>query len=155
MRSVASPVRRLHGDAVTLIDESGYPNLVYVFNEVKKLAVSVFPGLADLKLFVGCPHAMAKHSHHQLKDTDKTGRNKRALFHTCHFPHTICVHPHVETEVTDLRHLTGLIGHEIGHIIADDLKLKNSQKQADRLSAKFLGIPIVYRGSRRLQYYKS
>ena len=155
MKHSASKVSKLSGSAVEMIDKSGYPNLAYAFSEVKALACLVFPNMQDLKLFVGCPHAMGKHSHHQLKDSDRSGRSMRALFHTCHFPHTICVHPHVETEVTDMRHLVGLLGHEIGHIIADDLKLKNSQKQADRLSRKFLGIPITYKGERRLQYYAS
>lgn len=153
MTIVAKPVQRMSGDAVTLMDESGYPNIVYAFSQIKQLASSVFPDLANARLVIGCPHQMGKHSHHQIKDSDKSGRNFRAFAHTVHFPNTVCIHPHAEHELP-LKHLIPMMSHEFGHLIAEVLKVKNSQKAADRLSEKYLGIGIKYTTPARLQTKK-
>lgn len=153
MNFVAAPVRRKAGTAVQLIDESGYPNITYAFTQIKQLAIGVFPQLADARLVIGCPHQMGKHSHHQIKDSDRSGRNWRAFAHTVHFPNTVCMHPHAESELP-LNHLIPMMAHEFGHLIAEVLKVKNSQKAADRLSEKYLGIGIKYTTPARLQTKK-
>lgn len=153
MKFVAKPIRHATGNAVELIDESGYPNIVYAFSQIKQLAASVFPELRDARLVIGCPHQLGKHSHHQIKDSDRSGRNWRAFAHTVHFPNTVCIHPHAENELP-LKHLIPMMSHEFGHLIAEVLKAKNSQKQADRLSEKYLGIGIKYTTPARLQTAK-
>jgi hypothetical protein len=149
----AIPVQRVQGTWIDLAESTEYPKLAYAMNEVKKVAGGVFPELADMKLFVGCPHCMDKHSHHQWKDSDRTGKNWRAFMHTNHFPKTICVHPHAEKEL-EMRNLLAMLFHEFGHSVCDIVGWKNTQENADRASFRFFGVEIFYEGPGRVQTIK-
>jgi hypothetical protein len=128
-----------------------YPRLAFAFSKVQEAVTSVFPELRNIKLFVGCPHNVEKHSHHQWKDTDRSGKNWRAFMHTGHFKDTICVHPHAETEL-EMRNLIGMFLHEFGHQINDIVNIPNTQKNADGVIYRFFGIKIKYSGPGRVQY---
>jgi hypothetical protein len=141
-------VKQVSGDW-TLVRE--YPKLAYAFSTVQDAVARVFPELASVQLFIGCPHQMKKHSHHQWKDTDKSGRNWRAFMHTGHFKNVICVHPHADRELK-MRNLIGMMLHEFGHQINDLVGLPNTQKNADLVIFRYLGIGIKYEGPGRVQY---
>lgn len=141
-------VKRIRGDWK---EAREYPRLAFSFSSVKDAVSRVFPELADTKLFVGCPHQEGRHGHHQIKDTDKSGKNWRAFMHTNHFKKTVCTHPHAETELPG-RNLIGMFLHEFGHLINDVVGLPNTQKNADWVILKYLGIPIKYSNPGRIQY---
>lgn len=147
-------VEKMEGPWTQLGASTGYPKLAYAMGEVKRVVSAIFPELAGTKLFVGCPHTMEKHSHHQVKDTDRSGKNWRAFMHTGHFDNTICVHPHAEKELK-MDQLIGMVFHEFGHRIADLKKVKNTQKNADLMIEKYFGIKIRYRGPGRIQYVRA
>jgi hypothetical protein len=132
-------------------DVREYPNLAFAFMQVKTAVTSVFPELRGIKLFVGCPHGLGKHSHHQWKDEDKSGKNWRAFMHTGHFKDTICVHPHADVELP-MRNLIGMMLHEFGHQINDIINIPNTQKNADGVIQRFFGIKIKYSQPGRVQY---
>lgn len=146
----SAPVYKSKGSWQNVAKDSGYPNLAYAFDTVKRLVSGVFPELGKVGLYIGCPHSLMKHSHHQIKNSDKSGKNWRAFMHTNHFPSTICVHPHAETELR-LRNLMGMFLHEFGHQIADIEKIPNTQEAADRMVKKYFGIDIKYEGPGRVQ----
>ncbi len=128
-----------------------FPKLTRAFHKVKKAVSRVFPELAKVRLYIGCPHALEKHSHHQWKDSDRSGKMWRAFMHTGHFDDTICVHPHAEGELSE-RQKIGMLFHEFGHIINDLMGYKNTQKNADASIRKFFGLEIKYEGPGRVQY---
>lgn len=150
----AEAVQKVVGPWMGVASSTDYPKLAYVADEVKTTVARVFPELGATRVFVGCPHTLKKHSHHQRKDTDRSGRNWRAFMHTNHFPKTICVHPHAETEL-ETAHLVGMFFHEFGHLICDIVKCPNTQKNADRVVKKYFGIEIKYKGPGRVQYVAS
>ncbi len=141
-------VKRVRGDWT---DAREYPRLAYAFSQVKDTVSLVFPGLAAIKLFIGCPHGLEKHSHHQWKDSDKSGKNWRAFMHTGHFKDTICVHPHAEGELK-MRNLIGMFFHEFGHQINDIINIPNTQKNADAVVERYFGFKIKYSQPGRVQY---
>lgn len=145
---VVRAVKRIKGDWK---EAREYPRLAFSFSSVKDAVSRVFPELADTKLFVGCPHQDTKHSHHQLKNSDGSGKNWRAFMHTNHFKKTVCVHPHADTEL-QTRNLIGMLLHEFGHLINDIIGLPNTQKNADGAIERYLGIKIKYSNPGRVQY---
>jgi len=149
-----TPVRKAGGTWQQAAATTGFPNLSYAFDQVKKTVSTVFPKLAKTGLYVGCPHAMAKHSHHQIKNTDKSGKNWRAFMHTGHFDDTICVHPHADKEL-EMKNLIGMTFHEFGHLINDIVGLPNTQKNADAVIKKYFGVDIKYGGPGRVQYVEA
>lgn len=142
------PVKHVSGDWTEVRE---YPKLAYAFSAVKDAVSRVFPELASFQLFIGCPHQQSKHSHHQWKNSDRSGRNWRAFMHTGHFDKVICVHPHADRELK-MRNLIGMILHEFGHQINDVIGIPNTQKNADGVIYRFLGIKIKYDGPGRVQY---
>ena len=121
------------------------------FNAVRKLVGKKFPTLKKTKLNTSCPHVKKAHSHHQIKNSDGSGKAWRNFMHTAHFDNTICAHPHAESEVT-MGHQVGLLLHEFGHLICDLTGTKNTQACADRMIKKHFGITIQYTEPGRLQY---
>ncbi len=147
-------VRKASGSWKDVATSTGFPNLVKAFHQVKEVVQTRFPALSDVGLYIGCPHSMKKHSHHQIKNTDRSGRNWRAMMHTGHFRKSICVHPHADTELK-MRNLIGMLFHEFGHIINDIVGLPNTQANADKVIKKFFGVNIKYEGPGRIQYIAS
>jgi hypothetical protein len=145
------PVRKAGGSWQEIASATGFPNLTYAFDQVKKTVSTVFPKLAKTGLFIGCPHSMKKHSHHQLKDTDRSGKNWRAFMHTGHFDDSICVHPHAEKEL-GMHNLIGMLFHEFGHMINDILGIPNTQKNADAVIERYFNMKIKYEQPGRVQY---
>lgn len=141
-------VKRVRGDWQSIKD---YPRMAMAFEKVKEAVGAVFPELRKTRIFIGCPHQKEKHSHHQWKDTDKSGKNWRAFAHTNHFPSTVCFHPHAEKEM-ETRNLIGMMLHEFGHQINDVVGLPNTQKNADLVILKYLGLKIKYSNPGRIQY---
>jgi hypothetical protein len=147
----ASPVLKVGGSWETQAVKTGLRNLPLAFDRVRGAVASLFPDLADVRLFVGCPHCLEKHSHRQWKNEDRSGRSWRAFMHTNHFPKTVCVHPHAETELL-MQNLIGMFFHEFGHLIADLVGVPSTQKNADGVILRYFGIKIGYEGKGRVQF---
>jgi hypothetical protein len=124
-----------------------------IFHSVRRLISTKFPGLASVTLFVGCPEAERSHSTLGFTKADKKGHS-RLYCHWNHVPNNICCSSHFHKELKD-DEITGMLLHEFGHAIADELKVNNTQDAADGLIWKYFKIPIYYRMPRRIQYVTS
>lgn len=124
------------------------------FEKIRSHSSTIFPWLGGMKLRKTCP------------DTDRDHRKKwRQFAHSNHYPMSICFARAAEKELTDTE-LLGMMAHEVGHLVAIDLKLpahmseerspdtgktpQAVQDEADWVVRNLLGIPIHY-NARTLQ----
>ena len=117
-----------------------------VFNEIKKI-VCENDNIYDYETLC------LRHCKLADKDHKKSKRQYMHVFCSNYYNDPICYAEAVNN--LPLKHIRGLIWHEIGHIIADDEMLKSTEKQADRMIKKYFGIEIKYKDTpygKNLQY---
>lgn len=105
-----------------------------IFEIVKDFVSTKHRKLRDVKLYVHCPEAETDHLY-----------SRRQYCHALHRPNTICCAG--AFAFLPKTYQAGILLHEFGHIATRDGEL-----EADRWVMVKMGIPLLYRGSQKLEW---
>ena len=109
-----------------------------VFRALSARARSVHPQLGEI-------------SFRRCLDADKDhAALSRNYMHVGHYPNTICYAS--ATGDLSLGYQTGLIVHEIGHLVAMSMGMEHGEEDANNIGTAATGIPVEWRGLQVLEW---